>query len=76
MKKKLYYLPWVLLPLLLAMSLPAAALAELESIAALALVAQPESVGVSPPGWLGGALAVLSLILPVAAWLWLRREND
>ena len=65
MNKKRYYLLWVLLFLLLAMTLPAAA-----------LPAQPESVGVSPPGWLGGALALLSLILPVVLWLWMRRKSE
>lgn len=70
MKKKFCFLPLVLLPLLLTMSSPAAALA------GPALTAQQEMVGISPPGWLGGALAVLSLILPVVVWFWLQRRQD
>lgn len=60
MNKYVTYLLLASLPLLLAMALPA----------------QQEAVGFSPPGWVGGALAVLALILPVVVWLWLRREQD
>lgn len=64
MNKKLRYLFLVLLPLLLMMTLTAAA-----------LPVQQEMVGISPPGWLGGVLTILSLILPVGLWFWMRREK-
>ena len=71
MSKKLYYLPLVLAPLVLA--LPAVVLAGLDATTGLA---QHEAAGFSPPGWVGGTLAVLALILPIVVWFWMRRERE
>lgn len=79
MSRKRFYLPFVLLLMLLAMAVPVAAHSGLETavmIKSLALAAQEETVGITPPGWLGAALAVLSLILPVVVWFWMQRERD
>ena len=33
------------------------------------------ATGFNPPGWVGGLLAVLSLLLPVMALVWMRRQR-
>ena len=35
-----------------------------------------EAAGVNPPGWLGGALALLALVLPLAVSVILRRKGS
>lgn len=33
------------------------------------------AVGVNPPGWVGGLLALLSLVLPAVVVVWMRRQR-
>lgn len=51
-------------------SLPAAAAPIVEGVAGNTAVF---AEAVNLPGWLGGVLALLSLILPIAAFIWYRQ---
>ena len=41
----------------------------------LALTVLAEGTAFNPPGWVGGGLALLALILPVALYFWMKNQG-